>query len=262
MSSASEYSYNQDPDGDGTDNPVADWLLVAIEKGNPNLKPMKAVNFDLSLEWYKGKTGAYSIALYDKNIKNFLFRSSSSNIRNGTAGENEDPNGVIITMANNGKKAHVQGIEVSARQIFDGLPSPYDGFGVSFNGTFQTSSAVTGMSWHPEGYELPLMETPEKVLNLELFYEKYGWEAYLAANYQSEMLSSIQDFGNDPYEQDYTFVDLNLRKKLTPKATVSFNIQNMFDSHTYWLSYGPTTASSRAFTKNGRTISLSFNYIY
>ncbi|WP_235074162.1 TonB-dependent receptor [Asticcacaulis sp. AC466] len=262
MSSANEYTYNTDPDGDGKENPTADWLLLAIEKGNPNLKPMRAVNMDLSLEWYRGKTGAYSIALYDKNIKNFLFRSSSSNIRNGTASENEDPNGVLITMANNGKKAHVQGMEISARQIFDWLPSPYNGFGMSFNGTFQTSSAVTGMSWHPEGYELPLMETPEKVLNLELFYEKYGWEAYLAANYQSEMLSSIQDFGNNPYEQDYTFVDLNLRKKLTPKATVSFNVQNMFDSHTYWLSYGPTTASSRAYTKNGRTISLSFNYIY
>lgn len=262
MSSAEEYSYNTDPDGNGKQNPVAEWLLVAIEKGNPDLKPMKATNFDLSLEWYNGKTGAYSVAAYYKDIRNFLFRSSSSNIRNGTAGENEDPNGVLITMANNGKKARVQGVELSARQVFYWLPSPFDGLGVAFNGTFQTSEAVTGINWHPDGYKLPLMETPERVYNLELFYEKYGWEAYLAVNHQSEMLDGIQDFGNNPYQQDYTFVDLNLRKDITKNAKLSLNVQNMFDEHTYWLSYGPTEASSRAFVKNGRTVSLSFNWLY
>nr|WP_303649690.1 TonB-dependent receptor [Asticcacaulis machinosus] len=262
MSSAEEYSYNTDPDGNGTANPVAEWELVAVEKGNPDLKPMEAVNYDLSLEWYNGKTGAYSVAVYYKDIKNFLFRSSSSNVRDGTSSENEDPNGVAVLMPNNGKKATVQGMEVSARQIFHWLPSPLDGFGVGFNGTFQTSEAVTGMSWHPDGYKLPLMETPERVLNLELFYEKYGWEGYIAVNHQSEMLEGIQDFGNNPYEQDYTFVDMKVRKALTKKATVSLDVQNMFDEHTYWISYGPTEASSRAFIKNGRTINLTFNYVY
>ncbi|WAC48006.1 TonB-dependent receptor [Asticcacaulis sp. SL142] len=262
MSSAREYGYIQDPDGDGKNNPTSEWLLASISQGNPDLKPMEAVNYDVSLEWYRGKSGAYAIAAYYKDIENFLFRSSSSNIRNGTVGENEDPNGVVISMPNNGKKATVQGIEISARQIFDWLPSPLDGFGIGFNGTFQTSEAVTGLSWHPEGYTLPLMETPERVYNLELFYEKYGWEGYIAANHQSEMLSGIQDFGNNPYEQDYTFVDMKIRKDLTKKAKVSLNVQNMFDEHTYWISYGPTEASSRAFIKNGRTISLSFNYVY
>ncbi|MFT4089475.1 MAG: TonB-dependent receptor [Asticcacaulis sp.] len=262
MSTAEEYSYNTDPDGDGQANPTVDWILVAVEKGNPDLKPMKATNFDLSLEWYNGRYGAYSLAVYYKDIKNFLYRSSSSNIRNGTAGENEDPNGVVITMPNNGKKANVQGIELSARQIFHWLPAPWDGLGVSFNGTFQESEAVTGLSWHPEGYKLPLMETPKHVINLELFYEKNGWEGYLAYNLQSEMLSGIQDFGNDPYQQDYEFVDVHLRKKLTPNLSVSVSGQNLFDKHTYWLSYGPGTASSRAFTKNGRTLSLSMNWVY
>jgi TonB-dependent receptor len=262
MSSANEYGYNVDPDGDGDENPTADWELVSIAKGNPDLKPMEAINYDLSLEWYNGKTGAYSVAVYYKDIENFLFRSSSSNIRNGTTGENEDPNGVVISMPNNGKKATVEGMEVSARQIFHWLPSPLDGFGIGFNGTFQTSEAVTGLSWHPDGYTLPLMETPERVLNLELFYEKHGWEGYIAVNHQSEMLNGIQDFGNNPYEQDYTFVDMKVRKALTQKATVSLDVQNMFDEHTYWISYGPTEASSRAFIKNGRTINLSFSYVY
>jgi iron complex outermembrane receptor protein len=262
MSSAREYSYNTDPDGDGNDNPTSEWQLIAITQGNPDLKPMRAINYDLSLEWYRGKTGAYSLAFYHKDIKNFLYRSSSSNIRNGTEGTNTDPNGVVVSMPNNGKKATVTGMEFNARQLLYWLPKPFDGLGIGVNGTIQTSKAVTGLSWHPEGYTLPLMETPDNLLNVELFYEKNGWEAYLSYNYQSEMLQGIQDFGNNPWEQDYTFVNMNIRKKLSRNATISLNGQNLLDNPTYWVTYGKSEASSRAYIKNGRTISVAFNWIY
>ncbi|MFA4938231.1 TonB-dependent receptor [Brevundimonas sp.] len=264
MSSSREYSYDADPDGDGdgAENPTSDWLLVGIEQGNPDLKPMRAINYDLSIERYNGNTGAYSMGLFYKDIRNFLFRSSSSNIRDGTAGVNVSPDGVTISMPNNGKWAKVYGVELSGQQIFHWLPGALSGLGASVNLTVQRSEAETGISWHPDGYTLPLMETPEAIANVQLFWQYSGWEAYAAYRYQSEFLEGIQDFGNNPYEQDYEFVDLNVRRKLWGGATASLEVQNLFDNHTYWYTAGASTGSSRAYIKNGRSISLGLNYVF
>ena len=45
--------------------------MTGIEMGNPNLKPLRSTNFDISLERYNGSTGAYSIAAFYKSIDNF-----------------------------------------------------------------------------------------------------------------------------------------------------------------------------------------------
>ncbi|MEK7456386.1 MAG: TonB-dependent receptor [Pseudomonadota bacterium] len=262
MSSAREYSYDTDPDGDGEENPTADWVLVGIEQGNPNLKPMRSTNLDLSLEHYAGNTGAYSVAIYYKHITNFLFRSSSSNIRDGTLGENVDPAGVAISMPNNGKWAEVYGLEISAQQQLHWLPGILGSLGIGGNLTLQRSKAVTGLSWHPEGYTLPLMETPETIANLQIFWERKGWEIYGAWNYQSKFMGGIQDFGNDPYEQAYSFVDLTLRKTFMKKSSIQLQVRNLFDSHTYWETVSSGTGASRAYIKNGRSFSLGANLIF
>lgn len=262
MSSAREYGYDTDPDGDGDENPISEWILTSISQGNPNLKPMRSLNLDMSLEHYAGQTGAYSVAVYYKHITNFLFRSSSSNIRNGTLGDNVNPEGVTISMPNNGKWAEVYGVEFSAQQLLHWLPGVLGSLGVGGNLTLQRSKAVTGLSWHPEGYTLPLMETPNTIANLQLFWERKGWEIYGAWNYQSKFMGGIQDFGNNPYEQAYSFVDLTFRKTFLKKSSVQLQVQNLFDAHTYWETVSSGTGASRAYIKNGRTISLGFNLIF
>lgn len=262
MSSSRQYGYDTDPDGDGTRNPTSEWILLSIKQGNPDLKPLRSTNFDLSLERYNGRTGAYSVALFYKQIENFLFRSSSSNIRNGTRGENINPEGVVITMPNNGKWADVYGMEISGQQLLHWLPGVLGSLGVGGNLTLQRSKAATGLSWHPDGYTLPLMETPETIANLQLFWERDGWEVYGAWNYQSKFLSGINDFGNDPYQQAYQFVDVTFRKTFMKKSSIQFQVRNLFDSHTYWQTVSTSTGASRAYIKNGRSLSLGFNLIF
>lgn len=262
MSSARSYSYDQDPDGDGARNPTSEWILMSISQGNPDLKPMRSVNFDLSLEQYNGSTGAYSIAAYYKRITNFLFRSSSSNIRNGTKGVEVLPEGVELTMPQNGDWAEVYGVEMNAQQIMHWLPGVLGSLGVGANLTLQKSKAVTGLSWHPDGYTLPLIETPETIANVQLFWERKGWEIYAAWNYQSKFLQDIQDFGNNPHDQPYSFIDLTLRKTLFGKSTATLQVQNLLDNQTYWQTAAESQGSSRAYIKTGRSITLGLNFIF
>lgn len=262
MTSVKEYSYESDPDGDGVTNPTAEWVLSGITQGNPDLEPMTSINYDLSAEYYNGNSGAYSIALFYKDIDKFLFRSSSSVIRDGTGGEYEDPSGIPVSMPQNGRRAEIRGIEFNARQQLQWLPAPFDGLGVAVNATIQRSEAETGMSWHPNGYVLPFMETPDHIVNLELFWESNGWEAYVAYNYQDVSLEDIEDFGNNPYEQDYHFVDLMIQRDITPNLTTSFKVQNLLDSYTYFYTFGEGKGGVRDYIENGRYLSLSLNWRY
>jgi hypothetical protein len=45
-------------------------------------------------------------------------------------------------------------------------------------------------------------------------------------------------------------------------SSVQIQVQNLFDGPTYWETVSSGTGASRAYTKNGRTISLGFNLIF
>ncbi|WP_233354492.1 TonB-dependent receptor [Woodsholea maritima] len=258
--------------GDDIDNPL-EWRLVGGSVGNPGLKATSTVNFDGSLEWYNGSTGAYSVAVFYKDISNFLIRGSSSVIRGGTSydasqlniegdldlGSNPIAPNFVISQASNGEDASIYGIELAARQNLHWLPGLFGNIGIGANATYQQSEASTGMSWHPEGYTLPFFETPELLVNAELYYSDEHWDAYLSYNYQSEFLEDYEDFNNNPYEQPYTFVDFSLKRSVGEFAEVSLEVQNIFDSHTYWYTFGKDSGGLRAYIENGRTISLGFN---
>ena len=57
-------------------------------------------------------------------------------------------------------------------------------------------------------------------------------------------------------------MDLNVRRKLWSGATASLQVQNLFDNHTYWYTAGASTSSSRAYIKNGRSISVGLTYVF
>lgn len=269
-----ELSYN--PIDEATGDRIADplqWELTGGSVGNPGLEPAETTNFDASLEWYNGRTGAYSVALFYKDIQDFTIRGSSSVIRGGTSpdvnldeiagdidlGPNPIAEGFALSQASNGESASIWGVELSARQTFHWLPGPFDGFGVGVNMTYQESEAETGMSWHPEGYSLPFFETPELLFNGELYWSKWGWDAYVSYNYQSEFLEDYEDFNNNPYEQPYEFVDLSVKYNVTDYLQASFEVQNLFDSHTYWYTFGPDSGGLRSYYENGRQLSLGLN---
>ena len=41
-------------------------------RGNAQLEPLESDNFDLSLEWYYGEGSAFTVAFFDKSVKNFI----------------------------------------------------------------------------------------------------------------------------------------------------------------------------------------------
>jgi iron complex outermembrane recepter protein len=198
-----------DPPDDGTTLPLEDLELSSSSTDNPYLTPMKANQFDLSLEWYfdPDHGGMAWVNLFYKDIKDY-FRQQTELVPYPGIDGNEY-NYVISRMVNVGT-AKIQGVEVGWNQFFDFLPAPFDGFGMSANYTYIDSStrvpvASNAVPVDTDGSlfgDMPADGLSKNAYNAALFYEKGPWQVRFAYNWRSEYLLSIGPNGYNGEDND------------------------------------------------------------
>ena len=108
--------------------------------GNANLKPIKAWSADVSVEWYYQPKSALTLAVFGKDIRDFITTGTQNNVDLGVQGffnGSTTPVPVLYTvfMPINGDKGYVSGFEFGFQHI---LPS---GFGVHGQYTHTWSEA-------------------------------------------------------------------------------------------------------------------------
>lgn len=183
---------------------------LEITRGNPALKALESVNWDVSAEYYLPSLGVLSAAVFHKQIENFSY-------------EYQDPTPVVIggdaydlTTYANGSDGKITGLELAYQQQFRSLPAPFDGLGVMANMTFLDSAAT-----YPTrpGEEVPFIGQSDQTGNLGLTYEKAGLFVRLAMNFRSAHLREDEPLGGsapqDLYIDDFKQLDLTVRYKLS-----------------------------------------------
>ncbi|WP_231737313.1 TonB-dependent receptor domain-containing protein, partial [Caulobacter sp. CCH5-E12] len=71
--SFSRPEYSNISRGESVTRDPATKEIIAISRGNPDLKPGESVNFDVSAEWYPDRSSVVSIGVFHKKMKNFIF---------------------------------------------------------------------------------------------------------------------------------------------------------------------------------------------
>src|SRR5260370_12975269 len=161
----------------------------AAASGNPELKPFRSNNLDLSVEYYYDKSNYVSLGLFYKNVSNFIVLNQSTGpVNNAAKTPLLDPATGLpaqfsITAPQNGPTAVVTGEEMAIQQSFGET-----GLGVQLNGTLANSDkklstsdlinkfAVTGLS---------------NSANAVLFYDKGSFEARTAVNWRDHFLQYL-----------------------------------------------------------------------
>jgi TonB-dependent receptor len=225
-----------------------------VTRGNPNLKPLKAVNFDASLEYYLPRGGLASVAIFHKKIDDPIFFSTTvqSGIFAGVALTD-----ATVTEPLNADRSKVTGIELNYQQPFTFLPSPWDGFGTSVNLTFADGSTrVFGRS-----DELPMVLQAEKLANVQLYYEKYGFTGRLAYTYHSEFLEFVGATPRDDIYVDKNGVlSLKLGYDITKQLNVFFEANNLNNEEDY--RYAATHNRMVEAERYGRMYRLGLSWSY
>jgi TonB-dependent receptor len=189
----------------------------AIEEGNPNLEPLKSMNFDVSLEYYPGPGSILSIGGFHKRIEDpiYTFISTSRDIfgRDFPIEVQEIPNfddrffeEVEFVQLRNADEGTVSGLELSLQQVFDFLPGRLSGLGLSSNLAVMTSDVtVPGR----EDEDLPFFDQSDLVYNIVPYYQYGPVELRAALNYQSEFIDGVgEEAVEDEYGDERLTVDL------------------------------------------------------
>ena len=171
---------------------------VSISEGNPNLKPTLGDNYDLDLAYYMPNGGILEAGLFDKEFTNYIV----PRVQQGVAG---DPlaNGALanITTYENISSAYARGIQIDYHQkftilpqFFPFLPDAFKGLGLDANVTLvqshiQEYTAAQDLTGQAEYGLLP--GTSRVTWNVAGFYEAYGVQARLAAEYVSHSLFGL-----------------------------------------------------------------------
>ena len=182
------------PDDDGV---VSD---PTCSGGNPDLKPYRANETDLSVEWYPNRDTQVSLGYFNKDIKSF-YVSTKSYV--GSTDYFGDGTSYNLTTYINGEGATINGLEATAKTAFSFLPGWLSGFGIDANYTHQIASHV-GLYSALDGSPLPFPGLSSDSYNLTLWYQKYGISTRLAYNYRSRYLSVANDSYGEPIYHDPT----------------------------------------------------------
>ncbi len=207
---------------------------LAVNRGNPNLRPTFAKNLDLMFEHYFKKDGTLTLGLYYKDITDYLFEQRT------IIAEGSTRDGFLLTQQINGDEAEILGMEVSVAKKFTFLPGFLSGFGVFANYTYvQSNSSLSGLRLNPETGEqefvtrtgVPFVGQADHTWNAALYYDKGKFSIRGSLNFNGSAFGSydVGEFFDIILEERYQ-LDINASYKFTDKLSIFLEAQNILDA--------------------------------
>ena len=204
--------------------------------GDPNTKPAKAVNVDLSLDHYFKSVGLVSLGLFYKDIKNVNVEWSSNKYLGsdlGLTGENAEKQ-FKVKQNINAYDARVLGVEVAYQRDF-GFISPALkclGFYGNYTYTHSTTRNFNERLGIKDGDDVKVAGSPEHTANASMFFEKSGINLRLSYNFASAFIDQMSTSrALDRYYDKVGYLDLNASYTWGKKTkfTVYANANNLLN---------------------------------
>ncbi len=207
--------------------------------GNKNLQPFESFQQDISLEWYYADGSAMGIAVFNKEVDNFVvpvvmdvYRDIPEQvfIINGqeviAGGENtlvED-----YSTSGNGSNATSRGIEVFIQHSFD------SGFGITTNYTYNDASEADIMVDGEKVGTSKLIGSADYQFNFSAYFENDDFSVRASYNLRGETVLGLNN-GMNVYGAEYDQVDLNGSYQLTEDLIFQASVINLLEeeSRTY-----------------------------
>ncbi|WP_394189627.1 TonB-dependent receptor [Pseudoalteromonas atlantica] len=207
--------------------------------GNKALEPFESVQLDLSAEYYYGVGSAVGVALFNKDVDNFIVPLIITSERpfegftNPFTNEEIVPAGDItvtpFTTTANGTNATSRGIEIFAQHSFE------NGFGINANYTLNdTNQADVSVDGEKVG-ESALVGSADDQFNFSAYFENQDYSVRASYNRRGKMALGLADgltVSQEPYQQ----VDLNASYNIIENLILSVSVINLTkeEARTYY----------------------------
>lgn len=260
-----------------------------IQRGNSDLKPMLSNNFDVLFEHYFMNVGQFTVGLFYKDMRDFVF--SSNRVVDFSADNNDE--GLMgrwnVNSFSNGEKATVYGAEFTWQQNLEFLPGILSHLGTYVNYSYSQSIADVGRSNNETEihglarmleffgrdvdsdykYVTPLEGQRPHIVNAGLDFTKgdfftqitYQWSATSISSYgsNSQDLVSVGNVFYDQFNSATQDLSFTARYWLSKNFQIWFDASNILNSmerdYYYKESLYPYTTEL-----SGREITLGLRY--
>lgn len=224
-----------------------DTVLTAAA-GNPDLKPYRSLNADLSAEWYFDNQSVLAGSVFYKSVLNYIVNAATMQERiNGSwtiPGYQTSAAALIatgqctaagvcnydVTAPVDGGRAKVKGFALSYQQAFG-----ESGFGLRANYTYSDASTKAGGA---------LPYNSKNSYNIAPYFEKGPYSASLAYGWRSSYLAGGYVAGApSTYVDGYKELDATLGYQINENFSLNLNALNLLNS-TYKQYLGSKTQLS------------------
>ena len=175
-------------------------IAPTVTGGNPNLRPIQALNLDGSLEYYFNDVGSFTASFFYKDLDDVIITGEEVGELRTLSDGRQVTFDYVGTV--NGADGKVKGFELAYQQFYDFLPGWASGFGVQANYTFVDQSAIPNGGFNvnnafdrddPRFMPTELENLSKHTVNLVGLYENDKIEARLAYNWRSDFLLTTTD---------------------------------------------------------------------
>jgi len=234
--------------------------------GNKNLKPFEAIQADLSVEYYYDEGSALGIALFNKDVDNFvvpLTINTSRDIPSLTfdiAGQTVNAGGDNVSLENygtsgNGSDATSRGVEVFIQHAFS------NGFGFYSNYTYNdTTKADVDVEGNNIG-ESGLIGSADFQFNFSAYFENNDFSVRASYNLRGDTLLGLSN-GMNVYADEYDQIDINASYNITDNIVASGSVINLTESESFTHVGDDTDARYRSNSYSGRRIYVGISYSF
>lgn len=236
-----------------------------ISAGNPELQPFESDNFDMALEWYFQNTGLASVAVFYKDINNFILthtrpqRYSELGLPADLLPEGKTVNDIFnLSSPQNSGSSNVQGFELALQRDLDFLPAPFQHTGVIANYIWADADTLyPNVENSGQSQRKALPGLSKQSYNLTLYYETKAWGARIAAAYRSKYITAVESGSIDDDERGYhesTNLDFSAYYRFNANLKLNLEALNLTNQRDELYS----DSSNRAYnsTYSGRTYML------
>jgi TonB-dependent receptor len=157
----------------------------SINKGNPDLLPTKANNYDVLVEHFFQPLGILQAGYFYKQLTDPIYPTTFAVTFNGLPFQQNQ--------SINGPSAHIQGIETSWEQRFSFLPGIASGFGVAANYSYTTSRVKFPSTFNGGRTDnAPLQRQAPNNWNFNLTYDKSRFSSRFAISHNDASIAAYQ----------------------------------------------------------------------
>ena len=239
--------------------------------GNPNQNPLRADNFDLSVEKYFSSTSYISFGVFDKKLNGFTYGVNDCEVvpfspapiviqSPCTTGQ------YLVARTVNAGKGYARGAELAASTFFDFLPGFWKHFGAvgSFSYVDASNPVNFGTAALPRIVDVPLPFQSKYNYSVQGLYDDGKLSARLVYTWRSEqvLFGAATNPIDGRYIGKYGILDASLNYKLSEALSITFNGNNLTDKGLDRFVGEPAYATGieRQHYLNGRTYSIGVRY--